>query len=63
MTTQMDSMINKGMGIPKLVTTGKTILCQKHTAKGNAVDNYQPIPCLLLLWKLMNVRIANSLYE
>ena len=27
--TQMDDMINNGMDIPKLKTTGKIILCQK----------------------------------
>ena len=31
--TQMDDMINNGMDIPKWMTTGKTILCQKIQAK------------------------------
>ena len=34
-------------------TTGKTILCQKDSGKGNAVDNYQPILCPPIMWKLM----------
>ena len=41
--TQMDDMINSRMDIPKWMTTGKTILCQKDPSKGNAVDNYWPI--------------------
>ena len=45
------------------MTTGKTILCQKDPGKGNAVDNYRPISCLPLMWKLMTGIIANSVYE
>ena len=37
---QMDDIVNNGMDISKLMTTGKTILFQKETGKGNAVDNY-----------------------
>ena len=44
--TQMDDMINNRMDIPKWMTTGKMILCQKDPGKGNAVDNYRPISCL-----------------
>ena len=46
-------MISNWMDIPKWMTTGKTILCQKDPDKGNAVDNYRPISCLPLMWKLM----------
>ena len=49
----MDDMINNGMDMPKLMTKGKTIICKKDPGKGNAVDNYQLISCLLLMWKLM----------
>ena len=31
--TQMDDVINNGMDIPKWMTTGKTILCQKDPGK------------------------------
>ena len=61
--TQMDEMINNGMDIPKWMTTGKTIFCQKDLSKGNAVDNYRPISCFPLMWKLMTGIIANSVYE
>ena len=61
--TQMDGMINNGMDIPKWMTTGKTIFCQKDLSKGNAVDNYRPISCFPLMWKLMTGIIANSAYE
>ena len=61
--TQMDGMINNRMDTPKWMTTGKTILCQKDPRKANAVDNYRPISCLPLMWKLMTGIIANSVYE
>ena len=59
----MDDIINSRMNIPKWMTTGKTILCQKDPTKGNAVDNYRPILCLPFMWKLMIGIIANSVYE
>ena len=59
----MDDMVNNGMVIRKRMTTGKTILCQKHSGKGNTVDNYQPISFFPLMWKLMTGIIANSVYE
>ena len=48
--TQMDDMIDNKMGIPKRMTTRKTILCQKDPGKENAVDNYRPISCLFFLF-------------
>ena len=45
----MDDMISNAMDIPKWITTGKTILCQKDPGKGIIVDDYRPISCLLLM--------------
>ena len=59
----MDDMVNNGMDNPKQMTTRKTILFQKDPGKGNAVDNYRPISCLPLMWKLMTGMIPNSVYE
>ena len=61
--TQMNDMINSRMVIPKWMATGKTILCQKDSGKGNAVDNYRPILCLPFMRKLMIGIIANSVHE
>ena len=55
----MDDMIINEMDIPKWMTTGKTILCQKDPNKGNAVDKCWPILCLPFMWKLMTGIIAN----
>ena len=59
----MDDMISNRMDIPKWMATGKTILCQKDPGKGNVVNNYRPISCLTLMWKLMTRIIVNSVYE
>ena len=42
------------------MTTGKTVFCQKDPAKGNAVDNYRPISCLPLMWKLIAGTISET---
>ena len=45
----MDNIISSREDIPKWMILGKTVLCQKGPSKGNAVDNYRPISCLLLM--------------
>ena len=45
------------------MTTAKTILFQKDPGKGYPVDNYRPISCLPLMWKLITGMIPNSVYE
>ena len=45
------------------MTTGKNVLCQKDPRKGNAVDNYRPISCLPMMWKLMTGIISDSVYK
>ena len=60
---QMNDLIVNGNEVPKWITTGKTILCQKDPSRGSAVDNYRPISCLPLMWKLMTGIISNSVYD
>ena len=50
---QMDNIISNREDTPKWMTLGKTVVCQKDPIKENAVDNYRPISCLPLMWKLM----------
>ena len=59
----MDNIISNANNIPKWMTVGKTVLCQKDPSKGNAVDNYRAISCLPLMWKLMTGTIAESIYS
>ena len=49
----MDNIISNREDIPKWMTLGKTVPCQKDPSKGNALDNYRPISCFPLLRKLM----------
>ena len=59
----MNNRISNRENIPKWMTLGKMVLCQKEPGKGNAFDNYRPIPCLPLMWKLMTGTIAESIYN
>ena len=51
------------VGTPNWMTKGRTILIQKDKKQGNAANNYRPITCLPILWKLLTGVIANELYE
>ena len=48
--------------LPGWMTYGHTILCQKDVSKGNTVENYRPITCLPLMWKLLTGVIAEEMY-
>ena len=56
-TTQKQSKYEEEL--PEWQTFGRTILCLKDQGKGNAVDNFRPISCLPLMWKL----IADVMYK
>ena len=50
---QLSKILNGNERLPDWLTYGRTVLCQKDRTKGNAVDNYRPISCLPLMWKLL----------
>ena len=52
-----------GNGSLRAWTHGCTLLCQSDARKGNAVENYRPITCIPLLWKLLIVVIAEGIYD
>ena len=58
---QMDDILNEKHMVPDWMTLGRTILFLKDSAKGNATDNFRPISCLPLMWKLMTRVIAQSM--
>ena len=61
-----DQLNNILMGtdtLPTWLTHGRTVLCQKDPRKGNVVENYRPITCLPLMWKLMTGIIADQMYD
>ena len=49
---QMNSILMGEESLPPLMTYGRTVLCQKDPAKGNAAENYRHITSLSLMWKL-----------
>ena len=49
--------------MPEWMTHGCTVLCQKDPRKGNTADNYRPITCLQLMWKLLTGVIAEEMYN
>ena len=59
----MDNIISNKEDIPKWMALGKTALCQKDPSRGSAIDNYRPISCLPLIWKLISGTIAESIYN
>ena len=58
----MNDLLEGTEEIPGWMTYGRTVLCQKDSAKGNAVDNFRPITCLPLMWKLLTGIISEEMY-
>ena len=50
---QLNEILEGTKEIPSWMTYGRTVLCQKDPAKGNSVENFRPITCLPLMWKLL----------
>ena len=45
------------------MTQGCTVLCQKDPRQGSTGENYCPITCLPLMWKLRTEVIAEDMYN
>lgn len=60
---QFNELLSGQKSIPDWLTYGKTVLCQKDRSKGSAVDNYRPISCLPLMWKLLTGVFSDQLYN
>ena len=48
---------------PAWTTHDRTVFCQKNSGKSNAVENYRPMACLPLMWKLLTGVIAEEIYD
>ena len=44
------------------MTKGKTILIQKDPSKGTTPNNYRPITCLPMMWKILTAQIREEIY-
>ena len=60
---QLSLIVNGDVRMLRWLTLGRTILCLKDPIKGNAVDNYQPISCILMMWTLLTGIIADGIYQ
>ena len=62
-SSQMNRILMGEDDLPEWMTHGRTVLCQKDPRKGNTADNYRPITCLPLMWKLLTGVIAEEMYN
>ena len=60
---QLNQILDGERPLLDWMTFGKTVLCQKDQTKGSVVDNYRPISCLPLMWKLMTGMLAERMYS
>ena len=60
---QLNEILSGNEQLPQWLTFGRTVLCQKDVTKGNAVDNYRPISCLPIMWKLFTGIMSDYLYD
>ena len=58
---QLKESLDSGF-VPSWLTRGRTLLLQKDKNKGNVANNYRPITCLPLMWKLLASVIADQIY-
>ena len=49
--------------IPNWMVWGKTVHIQKELRKGTIRSNYQPITCLLNIWKTLTGIVSDKMYE
>ena len=49
--------------VPLWMTKGRTVLIQKDKSKGNVANNYRPITCLPLSWKILTGIISEEVYS
>ena len=48
--------------VPDWMTKEKTALIQKVPSKGTAPNNYRPITCLPMMWKILTAQIREKIY-
>ena len=52
----------QGAQVPDWMTKGKTTLIQKYPSNGTAPNNYRPLTCLPVLWKILTAKIREEIY-
>ena len=62
-SSQMNRILMGEDDLPEWMTDGRPVLFQKDPRKGNTADNYPPIACLPLMWKLLTGVIVEEIYN
>ena len=62
-SSQMNRILMGEDDLPEWMTHGHKVLCQKNPRKGDTADNYRPITCLPLMWKLLTGAIAEDMHN
>ena len=60
--TLLNEILEGTKEVPAWMMYGRTVLCQKDAAKGNSVENFRPITCLPLMWKLLTGIVSEDTY-
>ena len=48
--------------VPHWMTKGNTTLIKKDLSKGTAPNNYRPITCLPMIWKILTAQIREEIH-
>ena len=62
LTNALKACVEQGE-VPEWMVKGRTVLFQKDPEKGTDVQNYRPIACLPLMWKLLTGIFADKIYD
>ena len=49
--------------VPERKTKRKTTLIQKDPLKGTISNNYRPITCIAMMWKILTSQISEEIYD
>ena len=60
--TQLNGILEGTKEIPYWIRYGRTMLCEKESVKWNPVENFRPISCFPLKWKLISSIISEDMY-
>ena len=58
----LSQCLNEGC-VPDWMVKGRTVLIQKNPDKGTSAENFRPITCLPLMWKLLTGIFSESIYN
>ena len=61
LTLEMNKCI-QGAHMPEWMTKGKTTLIQKDPSKETTPNNYRPITCLPMMWRILTEQISHRLF-